>query len=141
MIETQLVLDNKTVAKLINNLRAKEREVAAAGKQGIQTMTEMAFEVAQMDVPVQSGALKDSGQLSIVLDNGIYKGVISYGTSHTNAKGVATETYAVSRHELPSNPKNPRSHKWLEKAVFFIGESVFVDELGRLIEDAMERKI
>lgn len=140
-MKAQVVLDNKSIASLIKNLRSKELEVFDAGQQGIRTMSETAFEIAQADVPVQSGALKGSGNLSIVLDNGVYKGIISYGDSSTNARGVQTSVYAVSRHEMPGNTKNPRSHKWLENAVFFVGESVFVDELSRLIGKAMERRL
>lgn len=79
-----------------------EREIRAAVGTGVRDAAERILEASNRIVPVDTGKLRDSGEVNVEGE----KASISYDAE-----------YAVPVHETPKAYKNGRQYKYLEKAI------------------------
>jgi len=130
MSKLTITINKGSANRLIANLNAN------AASEGVQNVADFAFEMAQESAPVVSGALKSSGQVTNTDSGEVIRRTISYGTSLTNPSGDPTSEYAVDRHEM-YNPYKPEAYKWLERAVRSTGDDLFLEEVARLLRQAI----
>jgi hypothetical protein len=130
-------IDEASLRHLTYGLLKAEEAVLEGGKAGVQLAAELAFDQAQTNVPVKSGALRDSGAIADTGNEVIIERTISYGTDVPNPAGVPTSAYAVARHEIP-NKKNPAAYKWLETAVRDVGSELLIEAVSSEIDRALK---
>lgn len=98
-------------------LRMKEAEVTSLANSAMDQAAQKLFENAQSLVPVQTGALRDSGKVTNTDSGKHLERTISYGSANSNPRtGRTTATYAVRVHEVV-NKQHPESFKWLERSL------------------------
>jgi hypothetical protein len=124
------------ISGLLTMFEQKEAAVREAAEMSVDLTGEHVFELSQGRVPVQTGALRDSGRITKVRDGDNYKNIISYGNEATGEHGVATARYALEQHEIHSK-KNPEAYKFLEKPLYE-AEEFFQDCVTDLVGDALK---
>ena len=124
-----------TIRTVANGLQRRQARVASAGAAVLANVSAAIFIEAQANVPVQTGALRASGNVTVKYGLNNYKAVISYGDSRLGLMGRTTAEYAPERHEMMSHLK-PLSFKWLERAVRN-GAVTYRDELILKIAQAL----
>jgi len=134
-MKVELVVEAKSVNRLINNLRQKQTRVQSAGRQAVNNTGDKIFQKAQGLVPVMTGALRDSGKVTKTGPADKPEAIISYGDETIGHKGRPTSAYAVARHEMVSKI-NPDAYKWLEKTLLEANED-FRNEALRLLGEAI----
>lgn len=136
-MKMELVVDSRSVHRMITRLRKKQGVVREAARQAVDNTTEHVFQLAQELAPVMTGALKASGKTASTghVDNP--KGLIGYGDDTSGHEGRPTSAYAVPRHEMQSK-LNPKAYKWLERTLLASDEA-FREEALRLLGQALQR--
>jgi hypothetical protein len=104
--------DTASFARATGKLHQKKKFAIQAGKDVVHETAETIFKTSQLVIPRQTGALAASGKVVHQDTANVAVSVIGYGDSSTNpATGATTASYAVAKHEAPTNGK------WLENAV------------------------
>ena len=122
-----LKMDQGSVSNVVSNLITRRDMVVESGKHGLTTATEQIFQNAQSLVPVSTGALVSSGNVSYEETSDSISATISYGDKTINPEtAVTTDSYAEIKHE------DPDGGKWLENAMFN-GEELFMSQIANAI--------
>lgn len=137
MSDASIFLDPGSMRRFATNLLMTEVSVIEGAAEGVQLAAELAFDRAQTNVPVLSGALRASGEITANDSVGLIERVISYGNDTPNPMGVPTAAYAAQRHETP-NKQKPAAYKWLETAVRDVGEDLLLEAVATSIEQALK---
>lgn len=139
MSNFSIKLDEASIRHLTYGLLMTEEAVIEGGRAGVQFAAELAFDQAQTNVPVKSGALRDSGAITENDSNSRIECIISYGTDAPNPDGVPTAVYAAVRHEIPSK-SNPAAFKWLETSVRDVGSDLLLEAIATEISLSLKAK-
>lgn len=98
-------------AQVISNLEEVLRSVDGATPEAIEAGLRLIFNKSQVYVPVESGALKESGYVDVVSGFFRHKGEVGYARN-------GQPNYAIMVHELVENQHQPpTSAKFLQRAV------------------------
>lgn len=97
--------------------------LSVAGELAIEGAGKVLLDASQQLVPVETGALKASGQ---VTKTGPHEIAVSYGRDdHAGLNGTSTSEYAIPQHEhLENNHPNGGQAKYLEAAMHANGPAI-----------------
>lgn len=110
--------------EVINNLHNKEAEAIAQAQDVVAEAASAVLTQTQEVMPVQTGALRDSGKTETKQEGTVIVGYVGFGDSSVNPQtGRTTASYAVERHE------DPRNGKFLENTLYDAAET-FVENLA-----------
>lgn len=126
-----LRVDQASIDNVVSNLITRRDMAVEGGKYGLTAAAEQIFQNAQASVPVSTGALASSGNVSYEETADSITAIISYGDKTINPEtDIATESYAELKHE------DPDGGKWLEKAMLG-GEELFTSKIVTAISSKL----
>ena len=136
-MKAEMILDSLSASRVMNSLTVQRSIVSTVARTAANSAANKVLDKAQEKVPVDTGAVKNSGRVDHNWDDDeLAISIISYGSTGVGRHNIPTVVYAPIVHELRSK-KNPESYKWLEKALLESGE-VFREEVRRLIGQALK---
>jgi hypothetical protein len=128
-----ITIDLISLQKFERKLDKCSLAVEVSSFRGVQQGARHVLEVSQERVPVRTGALKNSGKVTV--DEELKIVTISYGDSTLSLEGTPTRDYAARIHET-LNEKNPVGFKYLETA---FDDSL--EEVLNLIGDSIKKEL
>lgn len=137
MNDVRIEITSSSLQEFTRNLRRKQAEVREVANVELEAIVRQIFAKAQQRVPVVTGALAVSGQISSDNSDDVVQRVISYGNSTRNpVTNQPTAEYAVDRHES-YNPAKPESYKWLERTMSEESDA-YVQAIARALRSRLE---